>query len=302
MNENILKKLNEYQGDLILSPYSFDQAVGGALYVMGMSDKKPFMDPTDGVEEFNNWCSEQKISQIECRAKEVFKDDITKVDFSDKIKVTDKVNNDCNEKTHGMIPSIITGDDIDKDLVGIVLNTIYLNQKWFFKREKLDKFMFAGKETEGMESKSTESVSIFWYNSGPLVTMFLKKGINFHVFMPKDITHGLTEKDVKFITNYISHEHSTIKAIIRMPFIKTDGELSCEYKDEFDNRIKVKQKAKIICDDEGVEASAATAVLCITGCCFTQKEEIFEINLDKPFFFFIEKDGKLFFVGKKIGL
>lgn len=308
VNREVLKALNEHQGDFILSPYSFDQAVGGAMYVMGMSNKKPDMTPTDGIEEFNNWYSEQRTDSddkvFEDRAVEVFKENRTKVSFSDKVETSDKVNSDCNEKTHGMIPSIVSPSDFNNfremGMVGLVLNTIYLKQKWFSTRKKLDKFMFAGEETEGMVSETTEKANIFWYNGGPLVTMFLENGIRFHALMPKDVATGLSEKDVKFITNYVNQKHPTLTARIKMPFIKTDGNFSGVYEDENHNKLQVKQKAKIICDDKGVEAAAATAVLCFSGCSAVE-EKVLEIVLDKPFFFFIEKDGKIFFVGKKVG-
>ena len=308
MNRDILKEINEHQGDFILSPYSFERAVGGAMYVMGMTAEKPDMSLTDGVEEFNNWYSEQRTDDeekvYEDRATEVFKDNKTKVSFSEKVATSDKVNSDCKEKTHGMIPSIVSPGDFDnfreRGMVGLVLNTIYLKQKWLEGRKKLEKFMFAGEEVEGMVSETSEKAHIFWYNGGPLVTMFLKNGIKFHAYMPKDIATGLTEKDVKFITNYITQKHSTITARIKMPFIKTEGDFFGIYEDESHNKLQVKQKAKIICDDKGVEAAAATAVLCFSGCS-ALREEILDIILDNPFFFFIEKDGKIFFIGKKVG-
>ena len=308
VNRNILKELNEHQGDFILSPYSFERAVGGAMYVMGMSKDKPAMDLTDGIEEFNNWYSEQRTDSAdkayEDRATEVFRDNKTKVSFSEKAETSNKINDDCNEKTHGMIPSIVSPGDFngfrERGMVGLILNTIYLKQKWYYERKKLEKFMFAGEEMEGMESETTEKASIFWYNGGPLVTMYLKNGIKFHAFMPKDVTTGLSDKDIKFITNYVAQKHSTITSRIKMPFIKTDGDFSGIYEDDNHNKLQVRQKAKIICDDNGVEAAAATSVLCFSGCSAVE-EKVLDIVLDKPFFFFIEKNGKIFFFGKKVG-
>lgn len=308
VNREILKELNEHQVDFILSPYSFDQAVGGAMYVMGMSSKKPDMSPTNGIEEFNSWYSEQSTNGVdkvfEDRATELFKNNKTKVSFSDKKATANKINGDCEEKTHGMIPSIVSPGDFDKFKerggVGVVLNTIYLKQKWLSTRKKIEKFIFAGDEVEGMGSETTEQANIFWYNGGQLVTMLLQNGIKFHAFMPKDVATGLTEKDVKFITNYVTQKHPTLTARIKMPFIKTDGDFSGEYEDENYNKLLVRQKAKIICDDKGVEAAAATAVLCLSGCTASE-EKVIDIVLDKPFFFFIEKDGKMFFIGKKVG-
>ena len=307
VNENILKVLNGHNGDFILSPYSLERAVCGAMYVMGMSNTKPDTSLTDGIEEFNNWYSEQKTDDInktyEDRATEVFKDNKTKVSFSEKVATSNKINDDCEGHTNRMISSIVSPSDFDNfmesGIIGIVLNAIYLKEKWFHLRKKIDKFKFAGGEIEGMESETTEKAHIFWYNGGPLVTMFLKNGIKFHTFMPENVSAGLSEKDVKFITNYITQNHSVITAKIKMPFIKADGDFYCEYEDENHNKLQVRQKAKIACDDNGVEAAAATAVLCLSGCT-AMKEEVIDIVLDKPFFFFIEKDKKIFFIGKKV--
>ena len=278
------------------------------MYVMGMSIEKPDMDFTDGIEEFNNWYSEQRTDSAdnvyEDRATDVFKNNKTKVSFSEKTETSIKINDDCNEKTHGMIPSIVSPEDFsnfrERGIVGLILNTIYLKQKWYYERKKLEKFMFAGEEMEGMESETTEKASIFWYNSGPLVTMYLKNGIKFHAFMPKDITTGLSDKDVKFITNYVAQKHSTVTTRIKMPFIKTDGDFFDIYEDDGHNKLEVRQKTKIICDNNGVEAAAATFVLCLSVCSSVE-EKVLDIVLDKPFFFFIEKDGKIFFIGKKVG-
>jgi len=310
MDEHILKALNEQEKDCIFSQYSYNKAVDAAKYVIGISNEKPDMTMTDGVEEFNNWYSEQNKESIEEReweerAEEVFNENRTKVSFSDVEGTSDIINNDCNEKTHGMIPEITKPTDFvdyeQRGLVGAILNTIYLKEKWYDKREKIEKFVFSGEEVEGMKSVETELACLKWYNAGCLVSMRLKNGFKFHAYMPKDISIGLSEKDYSFISNYVKKEHEFAKAKVEMPAIVTDSEMDCVI-DGLDKCLYVRQKAKIDCTYEGVEAAAATLVLCLSGCtAYHEEKKILEIVLDKPFFFFIEKEGKIFFVGKKVG-
>lgn len=307
IKEDLINKLNEENRNFVLSPYSFEKAISCAKYVLAFEacNEKPDMSQTEGVEEFNNWYSEQeeRHSFYEGRATEVFGDNRTKVSFSDAQGTADIINNDCNEKTHGMIPEIAHAEDFlgvkEPGLLGVVLNAIYLNQKWRYVRRKLDKFVFNGKETEGMESESDEPAGMFFYKNGYIVTMLLKNGFKLHAFTPNDITKGLSAKDYKFISNYAKQNHSFLTAKIKMPFIKTDGDVEYTYEDDLNNRLKLRQRAKLNCDDKGVEAAAATMALCFSGCT-SEEKPVIDIVLDRPFFLFIEKDGKIFFVGKKV--
>ncbi len=55
---------------------------------------------------------------------------VHRTDFNDAADAADEINDWCSEKTHGLIPSIVTPNALGPDTRMVAINAIYLKEKW----------------------------------------------------------------------------------------------------------------------------------------------------------------------------
>lgn len=214
------------------------------------------------------------------------------------------VNNWVNDKTHGLIPTIL--EDTPIDLAAILVNTVYLKSSWFSEFvESMNPINFTDVNGNIVKKEAINNTGNFDYykdEDTELVIVQLNGGVNIAYVL------GSTENILEKIENSKSDKE------VRVEVPKMDIETSLDKKELVDYLIDrgaelpflpnadfsklsddvyigdIIQKTKIKTDEKGLEAAAATAVLIVKNTAFIEKEEPIEFVADKPFSFYVYTD------------
>lgn len=214
------------------------------------------------------------------------------------------VNNWVNDKTHGLIPTIL--EDTPIDLAAILVNTVYLKSSWFSEFvESMNPINFTDVNGNIVKKEAINNTGNFDYykdEDTELVIVQLNGGVNIAYVL------GSTENILEKIENSKSDKE------VRVEVPKMDIETSLDKKELVDYLIErgaelpflpnadfsklsddvyigdIIQKTKIKTDEKGLEAAAATAVLIVKNTAFIEKEEPIEFVADKPFSFYVYTD------------
>ena len=221
-------------------------------------------------------------------------------------KLMPEINKWVSEKTNGLIPTLFNTPLDDKNT--ILINALYLKSPWStqFNEYATSKSTFYGlnenKEIDFMEN--TENYEVYKDDKTTLVIVTLEGGINC-AFVMGD-TNNLFENIEKSKTQYANlsipkFEIETSfdnKELVN--FLSQKGvnlALDAE-KADFSNLISdseifiedIVQKAKIITNEDGIEAAAVTAIMMDNSASFEPNEPV-NITFDKPFRFFIYNEN-----------
>ncbi len=213
------------------------------------------------------------------------------------------VNAWVNEKTNGMIPEILNDAS---DSSAILVNALYLKTGWEDGFAKLGDRDFTTRSGEKIQKPFMEQTSHMAYykdEETQLVSVPLQGGVSMVFVLGEDT--GLAEKLSKA-------EYKLVDVTVPMIDVETTLDqqelvnylklLGCEklFTDhaEFDPMYTdslfvgdIIQKAKVHTDEEGLEASAVTAML-MCGAAMPGEPETPEVFCaDRPFSFYILKDG-----------
>lgn len=245
-----------------------------------------------------------KDSYIEC-VKNVFGADAFSEDSKE---ITGKINSWVNEKTHGMIPQIV--GDVSK-MSAVLVNALYLRTTWTNDfGEHLtheDKFTcFDGSETK-KEFMEQERALYRYYEDENTRFVILPMDGNISFVCVLGDTSDLENKiksaeyrDIHLVLPKMEIESSfdnseMVNFVIgrgaKVPFTgDANFNSMCVSEDWYINDII--QKAKIKTDEEGIEASAATAILMEATAAFdpTTPPPVIDFIADHPFSFFIYCD------------
>ena len=253
-----------------------------------------------------------------------FRAEAANVDFAgEPQKTADRINDWCKERTHEMIPKIVTPEMFDSNLATILMNTVYFESPW------LDKWGLKEHDFKGLSGKVTtqemlaDTVKLYYENEN--CTAFGKRyynGFTFIGILPKqEGDFSISELDLKSLLDSESSEYD-VKAIApKLDFdstannvveiLKAQGVTKMFDQDlaEFDRLVAgrelhvsdIIQKCKIEMDEEGTRAAAVTAMLMGTNSVSIVKErKVKEVYLDRPFAFLIydSANDQIVFVGK----
>lgn len=207
------------------------------------------------------------------------------VDFLSQSDI-DRINQWCDSKTHGMIPTIISNPDGNLKL--LILNALYFKGQWShkFNKNMTSKDVFkslSGKESQLDFMRQTEEFS--YYVDDELqfcVLPFGNKGFCMDILLPRenvDFTDFINRLDYKKFSNCLT-KLQTAEVMMSVPKLKFEYE--CRMSDvlkklgmdvpfspeaDFSNISKnelriseVKQKAAFEMDEEGAKAAAVTSV------------------------------------------
>ena len=252
------------------------------------------------------------------------------LDFSDSEGSKEIINGWVERKTEGKIDSIV--DRIDPSHIAFLINAIYFNADWKQQFEELltneDEFTLLD-GTKVNTSMMNMSHTIKYLEKDEFQAIELPYGEDgrflMRVFLPKE------EKDFNtFVSelrsntlNEWSAEFQFKKVSLSLPKFKIEWEGSLKeileklgIKDAFGGGVAdfgemvptsnkevyigdVKHKTFIDVSERGTEAAAVTSVEMFTTSLPTESEEIFEMNVNRPFFFTIEdtKNNLYLFMG-----
>lgn len=253
-------------------------------------------------------------SDYESVMKNYFNAEVTDVNFS-KASAKDDMNQWVEDKTNGMIKDIVSSTK-ETDVLYLI-NTLYFNGKWdnSFTRSQTEKKPFY------LSSGEEITVDMMWqedhfnyYNHADFQMIQLGYGrASMYVVLPKDNMDQFLSKYEDFQVSsykedmkYDNVEFSMPKYEIKnkldlIPFLKALGlEAVFNYDTaELDRMIqsddelavsKVIQSARIIVDEKGTEAAAATAVTVDTTAMPVENEPNVMI-CDRPFMFVIKDNN-----------
>ncbi len=252
------------------------------------------------------------------------------LDFSDSEGSKEIINGWVERKTEGKIDSIV--DRIDPSHIAFLINAIYFNADWKQQFEELltneDEFTLLD-GTKVNTSMMNMSHTIKYLEKDEFQAIELPYGEDgrflMRVFLPKE------EKDFDtFVSELRSNtlnewnaEFQFKKVSLSLPKFKIEWEGSLKeileklgIKDAFGGGVAdfgemvptsnkevyigdVKHKTFIDVSERGTEAAAVTSVEMFTTSLPTESEEIFEMNVNRPFFFTIEdtKNNLYLFMG-----
>lgn len=264
---------------------------------------------------------------------EAGKFDITKPEESAGI-----INSWCEEKTHGMIPSIISSEQINQELASVLINSVYFEAGWenpWDYNEGYTDSTFT--DIDGKEHNITflrDSENLSWYYENDKATAFSKRYINgmqFIGILPKaEGEFTLESLDIPGLLQTRNNDYDVLEAMMPKLDFETTASLKDILKESYLNTIFSKmeanmdfvnmteqltplsvsdiiQKTKLELDENGTKAAAVTAVVMkVDSMALIEVGEpvVKQVYLDRPFAFLIydEKNDQIVFMGKVVNL
>lgn len=301
------------------------EAVNSLAYKM--ANVLPQVDSqVDFTEACSVWATDRHVlnGAVASRLGEVFGIAPEMCDFTKADACALKINGWVNDKTQGMISSIVTPADFNSELLAVLANAEYFKGAWTrpFKAENTKEATFhgtAGSQTASMMNAKLGSTLAHAGDDFSAVILPMGTGSNFTVTlaMPAEGTslEALAAKDVKSMRQKM--DLCTLK--LGMPKFKAEGtrmdvnrlvtplgvtslrtpETSELFADALPATYDVFQSAVVSFDEQGAEAASVTwsGMATSTGDETTPKEV--EITFDRPFLFYITeaRTGTILFAG-----
>lgn len=274
---------------------------------------------------------DRKLAEnYEENAREQYRAEIASVSFAPEQadNTAGRINSWCNEKTHELIPSIITPDAITEDMAAILINSLYFESPWW---ESWNQSEHIFTDIDGKESKQEMLIdTLKCYYENEHATAFSKdyqNGLQFIGILPKETGEfELRDMDVESL---LESRETGYDVIARMPklnfdttaknivpilqaqgvesvFSKTESDLSGLIETDAEERVYISdiiQKCKIELDEDGTRAAAATAIIMNQMSLMKpEPREQKEVFLDRPFAFMIydSENEQIVFMGKVV--
>lgn len=235
-----------------------------------------------------------------------------------------KINEWIESSTNGMIKKMLSADDV-KDFKLAIVNAIYFKQNW---KNKFDKE--ATKKAEFTNADGTTTQVDMMHSSGhykaaqgrneavielpydddktSMVIVLPNKMKNYKMTNEtyNELTTKMASQQVRLYLPKFTFETPTFelkKYLQKMGLEKafTDSADFSQIRKEKDLKIgTAMHKAKIIVNEEGTEAAAATVIGMVQITTAAMPPLILNINVNKPFFYFIKDNASntILFMGK----
>ena len=275
------------------------------------------------------WASKQQEFNKDYKKKveESFAAEVENVDFLKASKAAKIINDWVNEKTHEMIPSVVSEEQLTPDTAAVVVNTVYFESAWRDDWRVIgekEPFTNLDGSTVDIELMRNDGDSYFENENATAFSCYYKNGMQFIGILPKktgDFT--LESLDIASLLETETWDYDVYARMPRLNFessfpltaaLKAAG-LDVIFDPDFadftpmqgdpDNQqffiSEVMQKTKLELDEEGTRAAAVTAAF-ITNATAAMPEprEIKEVFLDRPFAFLIydKEADQIVFMGK----
>lgn len=240
-----------------------------------------------------------------------------------------RINDWCNDRTHGMIPSII--NELDPDAVSYLMNAIYFNGTWKdkFSKEETKQEMFRGYTRDiqyvDMMHRHSEyfyadgdgysAVSIPYGNGAFRMTVILPSEGSFLRDVMASMDGGKFQElqrsmekcnvDLKIprFTTEVDLPLNDIISALGAPLIfSSQADFSQFARGDF-YVSKMFQKAKIEVSEEGTKAAAVTAAIMMMSAMRPEKKRNVVFHADSPFAYIISENstGSIYFMGQYTG-
>ncbi len=244
--------------------------------------------------------------------------EVSDLDFGNPETAATIINDWCSEKTNGLIPSIVQPSDL-ANMSDVILNTLYFKNSW---AEPYDKYAIK----EGTFNGFGQNFSVTYLNSeeryayeNDQAIAFEKpysKKYSFIGILPKtegdftleslDLASLMQHKIVNYDAIYTMMPKFTVESGGEITEILMNLGIQTAFTQAADLTgiapelmvSKVIHKTKMILDENGTEAAAATAIIAKDSAAFGQNTV--EIKLDRPYaFMIVDRDtGNVLFMGK----
>lgn len=223
-----------------------------------------------------------------------------------------EINDWVNEKTHGLIPSILD-EPMDPGIRMTLLNAVYFKAAWVnaFEKELTDKQIFHGKEGD-ISVDMMHQQDHFEYAENDeyqMIRLPYHGGCEMTVYLPKDsiTTDKWSEKDYLYQLGLEADKQEWDSREVSLSMPKFEMEYGNELKDIlkelglegiFDGCIydrltdeemavgSIYHKTAIKNDENGTEAAAVTMAL-MEAMALLPEDDVVEMNMDHPFYFTI---------------
>lgn len=240
-----------------------------------------------------------------------------------------RINDWCNDRTHGMIPSII--NELDPDAVSYLMNAIYFNGTWKdkFSKEETKQEMFRGYtrdiqyvdmmhrhgEYYYADGDGYSAVSIPYGNGAFRMTVILPSEGSFLRDVMASMDGGKFQElqrsmekcnvDLKIprFTTEVDLPLNDIISALGAPLIfSSQADFSQFARGDF-YVSKMFQKAKIEVSEEGTKAAAVTAAIMMMSAVRPEKKRNVVFHADSPFAYIISENstGSIYFMGQYTG-
>lgn len=223
-----------------------------------------------------------------------------------------EINDWVNEKTHGLIPSILD-EPMDPGIRMTLLNAVYFKAAWVnaFEKELTDKQIFHGKEGDTSVDMMHQQDHFEYAENDEyqMIRLPYHGGCEMTVYLPKDSTAAdkWSEKDYLYQLGLEADKQEWDRREVSLSMPKFEMEYGNELKDIlkelglegiFDGCIydrltdaemavgSIYHKTAIKNDENGTEAAAVTMML-MEAIALLPEDDIVEMNMDHPFYFTI---------------
>lgn len=239
------------------------------------------------------------------------------------------INDWCNDRTHGMIPSII--NEVDPDAVSYLMNAIYFNGTWKdkFSKEETKQEMFRGYTRDIQyvdmmhrhgeyfyaDGDGYSAVSIPYGNGAFRMTVILPSegsflrdvmasmdGGKFQALQRSMEKCNVDLKIPRFTTEVDLPLNDIISALGAPLIFSSQADFSQFARGNF-YVSKMFQKAKIEVSEEGTKAAAVTAAIMMMSAVRPEKKRNVVFHADSPFAYIISENstGSIYFMGQYTG-
>lgn len=240
-----------------------------------------------------------------------------------------RINDWCNDRTHGMIPSII--NELDPDAVSYLMNAIYFNGTWKdkFSKEETKQEMFRGYTRDIQyvdmmhrhgeyfyaDGDGYSAVSIPYGNGAFRMTVILPSegsflrdvmasmdGGKFQALQRRMEKCNVDLKIPRFTTEVDLPLNDIISALGAPLIFSPQADFSQFARGDF-YVSKMFQKAKIEVSEEGTKAAAVTAAIMMMSAVRPEKKRNVVFHADSPFAYIISENstGSIYFMGQYTG-
>lgn len=240
-----------------------------------------------------------------------------------------RINDWCNDRTHGMIPSII--NELDPDAVSYLMNAIYFNGTWKdkFSKEETKQEMFRGYTRDIQyvdmmhrhgeyfyaDGDGYSAVSIPYGNGAFRMTVILPTegsflrdvmasmdGGKFQALQRSMEKCNVDLKIPRFTTEVDLPLNDIISALGAPLIFSSQADFSQFARGDF-YVSKMFQKAKIEVSEEGTKAAAVTAAIMMMSAVRPEKMRNVVFHADSPFAYIISENstGSIYFMGQYTG-
>ena len=240
-----------------------------------------------------------------------------------------RINDWCNDRTHGMIPSII--NELDPDAVSYLMNAIYFNGTWKdkFSKEETKQEMFRGYTRDIQyvdmmhrhgeyfyaDGDGYSAVSIPYGNGAFRMTVILPSegsflrdvmasmdGGKFQALQRSMEKCNVDLKIPRFTTEVDLPLNDIISALGAPLIFSPQADFSQFARGDF-YVSKMFQKAKREVSEEGTKAAAVTAAIMMMSAMRPEKKRNVVFHADSPFAYIISENstGSIYFMGQYTG-